>query len=1172
MDKEQQIRINFLDETEEYFEQVESVILGLASSIADPQDLDRAMRAAHSVKGGSAMMGFIPLSQVAHRLEDFLKILRLRHQSTTISSEIETLLLQGVDCLRNVSALHRQGNEIDQSWLDNAFAQTFEPLQDLLGDLHEDDENALLQQEEDVDPALIIFEEGVEKILDRFEQQLQTADLEQLRQELLLTADELVAFGFMANLQPFIQLCQSVQAQTKAAAVDQSPSLAKRSLVLWRRSHALVLRGSLAKLPTELDGFASVSTIANANATDQPRAIVNSVNDLAPDSVDDFSDDSLNNAIATPDQSNPIDLKSPLDFEQALELEQILAQPAQPAFEPTIQPEPTTSDRKLAVTDADLDADSSNSGKSESELEEVQSPPFSELEPELELNDFLDFSLEEDPDLTDLQAAFSTSQADLDLPELEHLAANELEALQSAFALSPGLPKDLPADLFVDPFADQAIDDLDTPPTLELELEDQFQSQLEPKLESKLEPASDQPDSQPPTISPSVSSSALTPASPASPGHKLEAQTVRVPVEQLKQFNNLFGKLVLERNTVNLRLEQLKGFVALMRQRIYQLDQSNTQLRKWYDRASLEGIVPGAEQSATQNIQKSNQPEANPANPANQTDALQDQFDALELDRYSDLHLISQEQIETIVQIKEVSTDIDLELQEMTLAVQNLNQTTQSLQGNVSRTQMLSFAEAIKRYPRAVRDLSNQFKKPVNLVIEGETTLMDRAVLEALANPLMHLLRNAFDHGIEDRQTRSAAGKPAEGTIKLSAVNRGLQTVITLQDDGGGIRLDKIRDRVLAMGLSDREVQSMSDADILNCIFEPGFSTAEQVTELSGRGMGMDIVQTALKDIRGDIQVQSKPGLGTTFILRVPFTLSILRVMLLEQAGIVFAVPADTVQEVHRLESDWVKTEQGSAYLNRDDQKIDIVFLEQHLAFRRAGKPFVMPGTPVVNQPMAIIVGEHNEGTSSLYVSRHWGEQEVTLRPIISPLPLPPGFISSIVLGDGRVVPLVDPLELVEWCMMNHGLETDAAPRSPQPEAIDLAQTPTVLIVDDSVNVRRYLALTLEKAGYQVEQAKDGQEAVDKLNSGLAVHAVVCDIEMPRLDGYGVLEAIKSKTEFEQLPIVMLTSRSNEKHRKLALNLGASAYFSKPYEEEQLLETIADFISKSALPMATAVG
>ncbi len=517
------------------------------------------------------------------------------------------------------------------------------------------------------------------------------------------------------------------------------------------------------------------------------------------------------------------------------------------------------------------------------------------------------------------------------------------------------------------------------------------------------------------------------------------------------------------------------------------------------------------------------------------------------MDRYSDLHLISQDQIETIVQLQEVTSDIDLGLQKMTQAVQDFNQTTRSLQKNVTTTQMQPFSELVKPFPRLVRDLNLQSGKQVNLKIEGETTLIDRTMLETLNAPLMHLLRNAFAHGIEDAISRMKAGKPLEGTITLQAVNRGTETIITVKDDGQGIDIDKICQRLREMGSSDQEIRQMSTEEILDYIFQPGFSTSEEVTELSGRGVGMDVVRTSLQDIRGDIRVQTEPGKGTTFILKVPFTLSILRVMLIERSGLIFAVPANSVREVFPLVVEGVDDLEEITW---QEETIPLLHPEKSLHFNRPHKPFEMSGYPIINKPTALIVGNDNS-FGAIHIDRVWSEPEVTIRPIDSPLPLPMGMISSMMLGDGRVVPLVDPLKLLEDC-----LDKGSKPINPSSQPSTEDRIKTILVVDDSINVRRYLTLTLEKAGYQVEQAKDGQDAVDKLVSGLAVDGVICDIEMPRLDGYGVLEELKTNPAFQSLPIAMLTSRSNDKHRKLAMNLGAAAYFSKPYKEQELLQTL----------------
>ena len=394
------------------------------------------------------------------------------------------------------------------------------------------------------------------------------------------------------------------------------------------------------------------------------------------------------------------------------------------------------------------------------------------------------------------------------------------------------------------------------------------------------------------------------------------------------------------------------------------------------------------------------------------------------------------------------------------------------------------------------------------------------------------------------------------GTITIQAKNQGTYTVIILSDDGGGISLDKIQDRVVQMGIPRSDVTKIPEVELLDFIFEPGFSTAKQVTELSGRGVGMDVVRTNLQEIRGDVRVATEQGKGTIFTLRIPFTLSILRVAVIEQAGIIFAIPANSIRELVPLKPELIKTSENTKNLLWNQKEIPLVEIEKTLVYRRLHQNINLACNPVIDKDMAIVI-EDEKFSAALQISHFWYEQESTIRPIDSPIPLPPGVISSVVFGDGKVIPLVDPTLLTKKCLENQFTDRDSSTTLITTQ--NLSATKTILVVDDSINVRRYLSLTLEKAGYRVEQAKDGREAVDKLLGGLSVQAVICDIEMPRLDGYGVLEEIKERAEFAQLPIAMLTSRSNEKHRKLAMNLGASAYFSKPYNEQKLLEQIAQW-------------
>ncbi|MFN4067748.1 MAG: response regulator, partial [Thermosynechococcus sp.] len=464
---------------------------------------------------------------------------------------------------------------------------------------------------------------------------------------------------------------------------------------------------------------------------------------------------------------------------------------------------------------------------------------------------------------------------------------------------------------------------------------------------------------------------------------------------------------------------------------------------------------------------------------------------------------------------------------------------------------MRPFADLANRYPRLINELSREYGKKVNLIIEGSQVLIDRTVLSVLADPLLHLVRNAFDHGIEPPEERQALGKPAVGTITLKAAYRGNRTVITVADDGWGLDADKIRQTARRLGLDREWLETASDRDLWQLIFEPGFSTASQVTSLSGRGVGMDVVRTNLRQIRGDIQIDSIPGQGTRFTITIPYTLSVIRVLLVEAAGMLLAVPTEAIEEMVLADRYPPIETLGSTLIDWEGYLTPLLDLSQVFHFQRPHRPVEMEGAPTINQPTLMIVTQ-GDSALAIPVNRYWSEQEVTIRQVEGELALPKGLSGCTILGNGRIVPLLDPFALFEWSEQERPPASVAPPAAPSQD--------TVLVVDDSVNVRRFLASTLEKAGYRVEQAKDGQEAIDKLQSGLQVDALICDIEMPRLDGFGVLTQIRRIPHCQNTPVIMLTSRTGQKHRQLAERLGAAAYFSKPFRESDLLATLEQLI------------
>lgn len=627
--------------------------------------------------------------------------------------------------------------------------------------------------------------------------------------------------------------------------------------------------------------------------------------------------------------------------------------------------------------------------------------------------------------------------------------------------------------------------------------------------------------------------------------------TVRISGKHLEKIYDLFGEIIIQKNGLNVQVERLRKLVRSLNQRVQILDQENQELRTAYGKMITHNHLINHHNQETEN-------------------------NCLEQNYYQKLDVLSQDVMETIVQVAEVTSDIQLSVDDADQIARKLNKTSKQLQRQLTQMRMRPFSDLVERFPRAIRDLNVEYGKNVQLRIEGGNTLIERSILEALNEPLMHLLRNAFDHGIEDPVTRKIHGKPEQGLIEIKAFYDSNRTMITIRDDGRGISLDKIRHRALKMGLDDSLLASASNEELLSLIFEPGFSTSERVTTLSGRGVGMDVVRNNLKLARGDVNVDTKIGLGTTVTLSVPFTLSVARILLVESDGLLLAFYTDVIEEIFLLENQQIFLQDGKELIKWQDTQLPLLRLNSYFEFNCPRSHNLELETPPIINAISVLIVKHDHQQIAVQVERCWGEQEVAIRQVEGNIPLPSGFNNCTILGDGRVVPLVNTNDLVLWITncepphLSRKLPTtrlQTAFLKPSKVAISTKhprQKGKILIVDDSINVRRYLALTLEKGGYQVEQGKDGQDGLEKLENGLQVQGVICDIEMPRMDGYSFLERINANRELRDIPVIMLTSRSSNKHRQLAMKLGAKAYFSKPYNEQELLQTLAEIIFQTA--------
>lgn len=645
-------------------------------------------------------------------------------------------------------------------------------------------------------------------------------------------------------------------------------------------------------------------------------------------------------------------------------------------------------------------------------------------------------------------------------------------------------------------------------------------------------------------------------------------QTMRVPVKQLDGLSNLVGELVVSRNSLEQNQERLRQFLDNLLYQVQQLSDVGQRMRDLYERSLLEASLLSHRQGHQAPTTGSHGSSTNGSGDSHSTGVS---FDALEMDRFTAFHTLSQEMIELIVRVRESASDIEFTGDETDQITRQFRQITTQLQESLTRSRMVPFAQAADRLPRAVRDISLKCGKQADLQVEGRDTLIDKMILEQLYDPLTHLVNNAITHGIETPAERTAAGKPPKGRISIRAFHTGNQTVIAIADDGAGIDADRVKRKGIEKGLiTPQEAQTMSRLDAYDLLFLPGFSTKDKADDFAGRGVGMDVVRTSLSEIRGAITTDSTLGKGTTFTIRLPLTLSISKALLCLSNRTRIAFPMDGVEDMLDVPRDRVQTnEEGQTCILWRDSLLPFRPLSDLLKYnRQMGRGSIYGGGTLDDDIISVVVLRSASNFVALQVDQVEGEREIVIKQLEGPVPKPIGIAGATVMGDGRIMPIADVLELIDLAMgrMRGGSSSMWEQQQPPPVEIEATTTePTVLIVDDSITVRELLSMTFTKSGYRVEQARDGQEAWEKLRSGLPCDLVFCDIEMPRMDGLELLSRLQKDPHLNQIPIAMLTSRGADRHRQMAIQLGASGYFTKPYLEEALLDAASRMLKGEVL-------
>ncbi|MDX2273231.1 MAG: response regulator [Cyanobacteriota bacterium] len=644
-------------------------------------------------------------------------------------------------------------------------------------------------------------------------------------------------------------------------------------------------------------------------------------------------------------------------------------------------------------------------------------------------------------------------------------------------------------------------------------------------------------------------------------GGPITAPTMRVEVRHLDSINNLVGELVVNRNSMEQNQVRLRQFLDGLLSRVQQLADLGQRMQDQYDRTLLEtalmasrgepsraGVVLAATSTKGGNYGSGQS------------------FDSLEMDRFTGFHALSQEIIELIVRVRESSSDIEFAVDEAEQITRQFRQVTTQLQEGLNRARMVPFSQIADRLPRAIRDLSIKTGKQTSLIVEGRDTLIDKAILEELYDPMTHLVNNALVHGIEPPDERRRSGKSAEGKITIKAFYQGNQTIIVVADDGAGVNVPKVKAKAMKLGLL---TESADDDEVFNILFNPGFSgrSEEEVDDLAGRGVGLDVVRRNINELRGSIQVDSIPNRGTTFTIRLPLTLSISKAMVCVSNKALVAFPLDGVEEMLDIPVDEIQPdEKGRPSIPWRDQRLHYQPLSDLLAYSRSHSRSRTEVYAISQDEgiVPVVILQSAGQYIALQVDSFVEEQEIVIKQLRGPAPKPPGIAGATVLGNGRVLPIADIIELVDMAQgrtRRFGSWTPAD-QTPEPE---VERQTTVLIIDDSITVRELLSMTFNKVGYRVEQARDGQDAWEKLRGGLPCDVIFCDIEMPRMDGLELLSRVRDDANLRHLPMAMLTSRGAERHRQTARELGATAYFTKPYLEEELLSAAARMLQGEKL-------
>ncbi len=615
--------------------------------------------------------------------------------------------------------------------------------------------------------------------------------------------------------------------------------------------------------------------------------------------------------------------------------------------------------------------------------------------------------------------------------------------------------------------------------------------------------------------------------------HKAESdeERIRVRASIIDKLTNLAGELAISRAQME---QQQGGF----KNNMAEMDQTVIRLQELLRRVEIETETQIA--SHFGEVKDVNLQEIDPEN---------EEYDPLEFDRFSTMQQLSRSLMESASDLKNIQDSLKSMMRYSEGLLIQQSRIGADLQNGIMGTRMVPFSNISARLQRIVRQTANKLGKKVRFIINGENIEFERTVLDRIVAPLEHMLRNAIDHGLEDPQTRKKSGKDIEGKMIVDLFNESAELVIKINDDGAGLNVSAIRKKAVQNGVIEAN-SVISDQELMELIMKPGFSTAQKVTQVSGRGVGMDVVNSELKQLGGTLRISSRVGEGTTFEIRLPVSLTITQALLIYTANEMMAVPMNHLDAVMRVERDKVITKKADEvrYCEYMNQSYRVFHMGELLGF---GKITSMDA-PLI-PTLFVRTGDRRV---ALLVDGIEGGKEIVVKSVGPQIAAIPWIAGATILGDGQVVLILDlPSVLREETPIQY-----VPPKIPDAAEQKSTAATTIMVVDDSITVRKVTARFLTRQGMEVLTAKDGLDAVEKLHDRIP-DLMLLDIEMPRMDGYELATQIRNNKAWKHLPIIMITSRSTKKYREKAEEIGVDGYLSKPYEENDLLNNINELLT-----------